>query len=142
MDEFVEKVGKPAGNQGVLRLSLSFSEREKTRQRVILDSGEEVALNLPRGTVLRGGDLLSTSCGRLILVEAAAEAVTTVSSAHDLVRIAYHLGNRHVNLQVGESWVRYVSDHVLDNMVLGLGGHLVHENVPFEPEAGAYAHGH
>ncbi|HYY16096.1 MAG TPA: urease accessory protein UreE, partial [Gammaproteobacteria bacterium] len=72
---------------------------------------------------------------------AAAEPVTTAftEDAHLLARAAYHLGNRHVALQIGEGWVRYLANHVLDAMVGKLGLVIVHEERPFEPEVGAYS---
>ena len=99
---------------------------------------------LPRGTVLRGGDLLRSRNGETIAVVAAPEEVSTVhcTDRRTLARIAYHLGNRHVMLEVGDGWVRYARDHVLDEMVRYLGCDAVHEHVPFEPEGGAYAHSH
>jgi urease accessory protein len=122
-------------------LTLSFEQRQKSRLRVTLDNGEEAGLSLPRGTVLRSGDQLRAEDGRVIEVCAAAEPVTTASTrdTHLLARAAYHLGNRHVALQIGEGWVRYLADHVLDAMVGGLGLGIVHEERPFEPEIGAYS---
>jgi urease accessory protein len=126
------------------RLSLPFERRVKARQRVLLESGREAGIQLPRGTVLRGGDLLRASDGSTVLVVAAPEAVSTVHvpSPRELARVAYHLGNRHVELEVGDGWVRYLKDHVLDAMVEGLGWPVLHEHAPFEPEAGAYQSGH
>lgn len=121
-------------------MTLSFEQRQKSRLRCRLDNGEEIALVLPRGTVLRGGDRLRAEDGRIVQVRAAAEPVSTANSANPqrLSRVAYHLGNRHVNLQIGDTWVRYLQDHVLDEMVEALGLTVVRENKPFEPEAGAY----
>jgi urease accessory protein len=78
-----------------------------------------------------------------VRVCAAPEAVTTAHAGDPLglARASYHLGNRHVPLQVGPGWVRYQRDHVLDDMVRGLGLRVVHESARFEPERGAY-HGH
>jgi urease accessory protein len=120
--------------------SLVFRLREKARQRIVLDSGEHVALMLPRGTVLRNGDVIVSRSGRLLKVFAAPEPVSTVleSDIRQITRIAWHLGNRHVRLQVGESWVRYQSDHVLDEMVRRLGSNARCHLAPFEPEPGAY----
>lgn len=120
--------------------SLVFRLREKARQRILLESGESVALMLPRGTVLHNGDILVSRTGRMLRVFAAPEPVSTVleSSIRQLTRVAYHLGNRHVRLQIGESWVRYQSDHVLDEMVRGLGSSARSHQAPFEPEPGAY----
>ena len=77
-------------------------------------------------------------------VVAAPEAVyqVTCGTPLDLVRAAYHLGNRHVPLQVGDNWLRLGADEVLRDMLIGLGAQVVAETVPFEPEAGAYGGGH
>jgi urease accessory protein len=128
-------------------LSLPIDQRIKSRLKVTLDDGQEAGLFLPRGQVLRNGDLLQSTEGLVIQVQAAAETVSTVHSndAHTLARVAYHLGNRHVPLQITGAWVRYQHDHVLDEMVIGLGLEVSVEDAPFEPEAGAYksaSHGH
>jgi urease accessory protein len=127
------------------RLVLPFQMRSRSRFRARLSSGEEVGVILTRGQILRGGDLLLAADGRVIEVGAAAESVSTVHSPDPrlLARAAYHLGNRHVALQVGDGWLRYIHDHVLDEMVHGLGLHVSAEQAMFEPEGGAYhAHGH
>ncbi|MDX2021026.1 MAG: urease accessory protein UreE [Deltaproteobacteria bacterium] len=128
----------------LLHLTLPFDARKRSRQRVRFDEGGEAALVLPRGTVLRHGDLLALEGQGLVQVKAAPETVSTVfaeSSLH-LARVAYHLGNRHVPLQITDAWLRYQHDHVLDAMVIGLGA-LVHtEQAPFEPEGGAHGGGH
>jgi urease accessory protein len=127
-------------------LTLPFEERQRSRLRVVLSSGEHAALGLPRGSVLRGGDLLRMSDGRLVKVIAAEEAVSTVRSPlpRALARAAYHLGNRHVPLEVGEGYLRYLHDHVLDALVCELGLTVRADRAPFEPEGGAYdgARGH
>ncbi|HEY3809402.1 MAG TPA: urease accessory protein UreE [Steroidobacteraceae bacterium] len=139
---------KHAGERGaVLQLVLPFELRSRSRFRAQLAGGEEVGVLLARGQILRGGDLLLADDGRVVEVAAAPEWVSTVraSDARLLARAAYHLGNRHVALQVGEGWLRYSHDHVLDDMVRGLGAEPVAEQAPFEPEAGAYhgeGHGH
>jgi len=124
-------------------LTLPFELRQKSRLRTRLDNNEEVGLLLPRGTILRQGDLLRADNGLVIEIRAADETVSTARSTDPLLlaRACYHLGNRHVALQIGESWVRYLHDHVLDEMVAKLGLELKTEQAPFEPEAGAY-HGH
>jgi urease accessory protein len=126
------------------RLVAPFDLRQKSRARVILASGSEAGLFLPRGTVLRDGDCLRTRCGRVVRVEAAPEHVLTVRAdgAAALLRAAYHLGNRHVPLQIGPDWLRLAFDPVLRNMLVGLGVEVVEEQAPFEPEAGAYHAGH
>lgn len=121
-------------------LTLPFEDRQRSRLRVVLGTGEHAALALPRGSVLRGGDLLRLSDGRLVQVVAAKESVSTVVSAvsRALMRAAYHLGNRHIPLEVGEGYLRYLHDHVLDAMVRDLGLTVRGESAPFEPEGGAY----
>lgn len=124
------------------RLVLPFESRQKSRLRTQLEHGEEVGVLLERGTVLRGGDLLLASDGRVVEVVAAAEEVSVVTSPDpwQLARAAYHLGNRHVAVQVCSGSLRYLRDHVLDDLVRGLGHDVAHESLPFEPEGGAYAH--
>ncbi|WP_158162457.1 urease accessory protein UreE [Grimontia hollisae] len=119
---------------------LGIDSRIKSRLRVTLDNGSDAGLFLPRGLTLRGGDVLVSPNGEKVRVVAAKENVSTVhaDNGHLLTRIAYHLGNRHVPLQVGDGWVRYQHDHVLDEMAGMLGGKVVVEMAPFEPEAGAY----
>ncbi len=97
------------------RLILPFSERSKSRLRAVLDNGEEAGLFLERGSILRHGDLLLADDGRVVEVEAAPEAVSTVHTDNGLTlaRASYHLGNRHVALQIGPGWLSYCHDHVL-----------------------------
>ncbi len=132
---------KATGDQ----LKLPFERRRKSRQRATLVSGEEVAIELPRGQVLRGGDWVVASDGRVIEVVASAEKVLHVEceSPQALARAAYHLGNRHVPVQVGDGWLRIAEDHVLARMLEVLGARLTALEEAFEPEAGAYgAHAH
>jgi urease accessory protein len=126
------------------QLKLPFELRRKSRLRTQLVSGEEVALMLPRGEILRGGDRLQASDGRVIEVLAAPEQVLHVECATptELARAAYHLGNRHVPVQVGDGFLRLIADHVLEQMLRGLGARIEHIEAPFEPEAGAYGGGH
>ncbi len=121
-------------------LTLPFELRQKSRLRTWLDNGADVGLFLPRGTVLRGGDRLRTTTGLVIEVRAAPESVSTARTddARLLARAAYHLGNRHVPLQIDANWLRYLHDHVLDRMVRELGLDIICEQAPFEPEAGAH----
>ena len=126
------------------RLRLPFDLRQKSRQRATLESGEEVAIALARGEVMRGGDLVVAASGQVIEVVAERESVMHVecASAPALARIAYHLGNRHVPVQVGGGWLRFAADPVLAKMVEGLGAKVSLIEAPFEPEAGAYAPHH
>lgn len=124
-------------------LRLDFERRSKSRLRARLVSGEEIGLFLPRGTLLRGGDLLIAKDGRVVAVEAAPEQLIEARSAdpRELARAAYHLGNRHVAVEIGDGWLRLQQDHVLAEMLRGLGAEVTPLNAPFEPEAGAYSGG-
>ena len=125
-------------------LTLNFDARTKSRLRTQLASGEEVGLFLPRGTILRGGDKLQGADGRIVLVHAAPESLIEARcpNARELARAAYHLGNRHVAVEVGDGCLRIQADHVLEAMLRGLGAEVSAVTAAFEPEAGAYAHGH
>jgi len=124
-----------------LKLVLPFELRQKSRLRARLDSGEEVALVLPRGRVLRGGDRVTAADGRELEIVAAPEKLLHIES-EELARVAYHLGNRHVPLQVGPGFLRIAEDHVLEEMARRLGARISHVEAPFEPEAGAYGDHH
>jgi len=123
------------------QLKLPFESRQKSRLKTRLVSGEEVGLMLPRGEILRGGDLVTASDGRVIEVLAEEEKLLHVETA-DLAKAAYHLGNRHVPVEVGEGYLRLAEDHVLEEMLKKLGAKVTKVCAPFEPEAGAYAGGH
>jgi urease accessory protein len=140
--QIVERLSADLPAQAML--TLAFEQRCKSRLRTRLDSGEEVGLFLPRGMVLRHGDRLRATDGRVVEVRAAPETVSTARTDDPLrlARAAYHLGNRHVALQLGAGWLRYLHDHVLDDLARALGLDVVGEQAPFEPEAGAYGGGH
>jgi len=123
------------------RLKLPFEARQKSRLRTKLESGEEVGLMLPRGEILRGGDLVTASDGRVIEIVAEPEKLLNIESK-ELAKIAYHLGNRHVPVQVAGNFLRIAADHVLEEMVRKLGASVSSIEAAFEPEAGAYAGGH
>jgi urease accessory protein len=128
-------------------LTLPFELRQKSRLRAVLDNGQEVGLLLPRGDILRDGDCLRAENGMIIRLNAAKEALSTVASTDTLLlhKACYHLGNRHVPLQITDNGLRYLQDHVLDQMVESLGLSVKHEMLSFEPESGAYqqhAHTH
>lgn len=121
-------------------LSLPLDSRSKSRLRVTLDDGRDAGLFLERGTGLRHGDLLSSDEGFTVLIKAAPETVSSVHCDDPLLlaRASYHLGNRHVALQIESGLLRYRHDHVLDTMLQGLGLAVTVELAPFEPEPGAY----
>jgi urease accessory protein len=123
------------------QLKLPFDSRQKSRLKTKLVSGEEVALLLPRGEILRGGDLVTASDGRVIEVVAEPEKLLHIET-DSLPRVAYHLGNRHVPVQVGQTFLRIAEDHVLEEMLKKMGAKVSRVEAPFEPEAGAYAGGH
>ncbi len=124
-------------------LTLAYDLRKKARIKTKLDNGDEVGIMLPRGLVLRGGDGLQSNDGVIAKVIAAAEEVSVASSNNQLLlaKAAYHLGNRHMPLQIEEGCLSYQKDHVLDDMVANLGLTVSHELRAFEPESGAY-HSH
>lgn len=125
-------------------LVLPFEQRQKSRLRTRLRSGEEAGLFLERGITLRGGDCLLADDGRIVRIVAAVEALLEVRCADPgaLARAAYHLGNRHCPVAIGAGWLRFPTDHVLAEMLLGMGLTPGAISAPFEPEAGAYAAGH
>lgn len=127
-------------------LTLPFDVRQKSRFRAVLDDGREASVVLPRGTVLRDGDVIAAGNVR-VRVQAAPEAVSVADQgdALTLMRAAYHLGNRHVQLQIGPTALIYQHDHVLDAMVRELGLRVRSAQLKFDPEPGAYGqggHGH
>jgi urease accessory protein len=121
------------------RIKLPFALRQKRGAQTRLDSGEEVMLMLPHGEVLRGGDLVTASDGRVIEVLAEPEKLLHVES-DALAKIAYHLGERHVPVQLGEGFLRLAADHALEEMVKKLGARVKPVEAPFEPEAPEHRH--
>lgn len=130
-------------------LELDWDLRQKSRFEGTDSSGRPLGVFLPRGSVVRGGDVLVAADGSLVSVRAAPEAVLVVradrdrGSALDLLRAAYHLGNRHVQLELAPDHLKLEPDHVLAGMLRGMGLAVSAAELPFEPEAGAYgSHGH
>jgi urease accessory protein len=127
-------------------LRLTAEERTRSRHRFRTTAGHEVQLVLPRGTVLRDGDLLrANEDGSVVRVQARAEPVLTAraSDAFALMRAAYHLGNRHVALELGIDYLRLGPDPVLADMLVQLGLRVSEDVAPFQPESGAYGgHSH
>lgn len=122
-------------------LQLDYGQRQKCRLRAVTDAGVEVGLFTQRGTVLAGGERFADEEGYVVEIIPRPEQVieATTANMHLLARCCYHLGNRHVPLQVGHGWLRLAPDHVLQDMVerLGLSTALVEK--PFHPESGAYS---
>lgn len=122
-------------------LSLTADERTRSRHYFVTDEGQGVHLRLDRGTVLRDGDLLQSGDHKtLVRVIAKPEPtmVVTAQTPLELLRAAYHLGNRHVPLEVTPHYLRLAPDPVLQSMLLQMGIQVHDEVAPFSPEAGAY----
>jgi urease accessory protein len=134
----------PRQTQAVESVELSFDQREKSRLRAMLASGEEIGIQLKIGTILSHGDKLALNDGRIVEVIAANESLHEVRATNitQLARIAYHVGNRHVPLQVNDDHLLMLPDHVLRSMVEGLGGSVREVKRGFQPESGAYGHSH
>ena len=125
-------------------VTLPRDQREKSRLKVTLDDGQEAGLFFEKGTSFQDGDLIISDDGKLLVeIKAANETVSSVycDDPLQLARACYHLGNRHIPLQIDEGILRYQHDHVLDDMVRGFGLEVKTEQAPFEPESGAYASG-
>ena len=122
---------------------IDFDRRHRRRIQLVTEGGAALLLDLPQAHRLRDGDGLRLDDGRVVRVQARAEALLDIH-AHDaagLVRIAWHLGNRHLPVQMLGSHIRIRADHVIAEMVRGLGGHVREVEAPFDPEPGAYAGG-
>lgn len=140
---------QPSAAQADLSLALTAEERSRSRYRFDHPNGTALFFQLPRGTVLRQGDRLQTEDnGSTLEIQAKPEPVITVRIADELelLQAAYHLGNRHVALEVGQDeqgrYLRLQPDSVLEEMLHHRGLSLTAETLPFQPEAGAYGHHH
>jgi urease accessory protein len=120
---------------------LGFDDRHRRRMAMTGTRGLEFLLDLENAVVLRGGDALVLDDGRLIEVVAAPETLVEIrgNDPHHLVRVAWHLGNRHLPTQIMAKGLRIRRDHVIEAMVKGLGARVVEIEAPFDPEGGAYA---
>jgi urease accessory protein len=126
------------------RVLLDYDDRHRRRIVLHAERGTEILVDLPRATHLRDGDGLSLDAGGVVRICARQEKLLEIH-AHDdgeLVRIAWHLGNRHLPVQVLGDRLRIRADHVIEEMVEGLGGHVEPIEAPFDPETGAYTGGH
>jgi urease accessory protein len=142
-------VSAPEKVDGVL--TLTFDQRRKSRLLAKLEDGREAALMLLRGTILHDGEHLRGEGGVVVVVRAAAESLSIASTAdaHLLTRAAYHLGNRHVPLQIGADFVAYAHDHVLDHDNVNVNDHdhvndhgADHVHVHVNDHGTDHAHGH
>lgn len=137
----------PAGSwsgASVDTVLIDFDRRHRRRAVLVAESGLEMLLDAPRAVRLRDGDGLELADGRIVRIVAKPERLLEIH-AHgpaELVRIAWHLGNRHLPVQLFGDRIRIRDDHVIAEMIHGLGGHAEAIEAPFDPEAGAYAGGH
>ena len=131
-------------DEPVDRVLIDWDRRHRRRILLRTEGGADLLLDLPQAVRLRGGDGLLLDGGGIVRVEARPEPLLELHahSADALVRIAWHLGNRHLPVQLLDGRVRIRADHVIADMVRGLGGHVAELSAPFDPEAGAYAGGH
>jgi urease accessory protein len=125
-------------------LALTAEERTRSRHRFETADGQLVYLQLTRGTILQDGDRLKSDDGQMIAIVAKPEPVLTITAASwvDLLQAAYHLGNRHVPLEITPTYLRLSPDPVLRDLLHHRGLQVVEEIQPFQPEAGAYGHSH
>jgi urease accessory protein len=129
-------------------VALDWDVRQKSRFEATDSTGRTLGVFLPRGTVVRGGDVLVAEDGSLVRVEAAPQPVMVIrhctrhGSPFDLLRAAYHLGNRHVQIELRPDHLKIEPDHVLAEMLGRMHLIITNEDAPFEPEGGAYAGGH
>lgn len=137
----VHRRGRWPEDAAVDSIMLPYLDRHRRRIRLVADSGEAFLLDLPRAYHLADGDGLELESGGYLRVRAAPEPVIEIDAGDraTLLRIAWHLGNRHLPVQVAGERLRIRADHVIAEMVTGLGGRIVHFEAPFDPEIGAYA---
>ncbi len=142
-------IHRPAGHwpreKAAGLLTLDFDARHRRRIRLTSDQGEDVLLDLPKAVAMADGDGLQLEDGRWLKVQAAAEVIIEVrhNDPNQLVRLAWHLGNRHLPTEIRDQVLRIRPDHVIEDMLLGFGADLVKVQAAFQPEGGAYGgHGH
>jgi urease accessory protein len=147
----VHKAGHWPEEAAVDRVTLAFVDRHRRRLRLVADSGNPFLLDLPRVQHMADGDGLELDDGAYMRICAAPERVLEIEAdgPAGLLRLAWHLGNRHLPVQALEGRLRIRDDHVIAGMVEGLGGKVTRLSAPFDPETGAYAgtdpapgHGH
>jgi urease accessory protein len=136
-------VRRAAIGPAVDSVTLDFEGRYLRRRRLTTDAGRTLVVDLPDAVTLGDGDAFETPDGGLVSVRAAAEPLIEVRAdgPRHLARLAWHLGNRHLQVAVGDGWLRIKPDHVIEAMLAGLGARLTALEAPFDPEGGAYGHG-
>ena len=137
-------IHRPAGHwpkeKAAGTLTLDFDARHRRRIRLTADHGEDVLLDLPKAVAMADGDGLQLEDGRWLKIQAAAELIVEVrhKDPHQLVRLAWHLGNRHLPTEIRNHALRIRPDHVIEEMLHGFGAELMKVQAPFQPEGGAY----
>jgi urease accessory protein len=139
----IRKCGDCSGDQFIDRVILSADDRHRRRLVMTGEAGTRFLLDLPQAARLRDGDGLVLDDGSIVRVVGKPEPLVEIEAAGAAarLRIAWHIGNRHVEVQVVGDRLRIRRDHVLEAMLLGLGATLTPIEAPFDPEQGAYAHG-
>jgi urease accessory protein len=122
-------------------VTLDFDSRHRRRIRLITDQGKNVLLDLPKAVAMADGDGLQLDDGKWLRIQAAAELVVEVrhEDPNQLVRLAWHLGNRHLPTEIRSRVLRIRPDHVIEEMLHGFGAALINVEAPFQPEGGAYS---
>jgi urease accessory protein len=140
----VQPAGTWPAQEAVGSVTLDWDHRHRRRIKLALDGGGEILLDLAQTTVLRDGDGLMLEGGGVVAVQARPEAVCDVAcdSPAALARIAWHLGNRHLPVEILPAALRIRDDHVIVAMLEGLGAAVVRRQAPFTPEGGAYDQAH
>jgi urease accessory protein len=139
------KAGEWPAGAALGSLTLGFGDRSRRRGRLATDGGAPVLLDLPKPAALADGDGLAFEDGGWLAVHAAPEDVLDVEAqdARHLARLAWHLGNRHLPVEMlSDGRLRIAYDHVIEAMLAGLGARTARRQAPFQPEAGAYAGAH
>src|SRR6201997_4975574 len=138
-------IHRPAGHwpkeKATGSVTLDFDARHRRRIRLPTDQGADVLLDLPKAVAMANGDGLQLDDGRLLKVQAAAELIVEVrhKDPNQLMRLAWHLGNRHLPTEIRNQVLRIRPDHVIEDMLHGFGADLVKVQAPFQPEGGAYS---
>ena len=125
-------------------LTLDFDARHRSRFRLTADQGDDVLLDLPEAVAMADGDGLQLEDGRWLKVQAASEDLVEIKheDSIQLMRLAWHLGNRHLPTEIRDHILLIRPDHVIEDMLRGLGADLQKIQSAFQPEGGAYGHGH
>ena len=144
MLDIYTRLGTHCHDEVYTTVTLTHEQRERGRLKLVGENGEEIRVFLDRGKPLLVGEYLRSECGKTIQIVGAVEDIAHASCEDwtTFAKACYHLGNRHTKVEVGERWLRIKPDHVLEEMLHLLGLVVTHEQGIFNPESGAYSHGH